>query len=99
MSINAQGQEPSELQHLDKLVIEKLCEFNNSLWKYLAIKYYSEKSNKNITQILRLYQEYGLKNIKVKIDEINSFRLQYKLPEFKNLSSKILKKKVALYKL
>ena len=90
-------QEPLELQYLDKLVIEKLCEFNTTLWKYLAIKYYCEESNNDITQILSLYQDYGLTNIKIKSDDINSFRLQYKLPEFKNLSSKTIKKKVALH--
>lgn len=97
MSINAKGQEPSELLNFDKLVIEKLSEFNTSLWKYLAIKYYSEESDKDIIQLLSLYQDYGLTNIKLKSDDLNSFRLQYNLPDFKTLSSKTMKKKVALH--
>ena len=97
MSANGNVIELSDLQNLDKLVIEKLSEFNTTLWKYLAIKYYSEESDKDIIQILSLYQDYGLTNIKVKSDDINSFRLQYKLPEFKNLSTKTMKKKVALH--
>jgi hypothetical protein len=84
------------VSHINEIVKNKLTEFNSYSWKILALKYYTERFNLEIIELLNYYHSQSSNFIKVNADELSAFRLNADLPIFESLHSKFIKKKVAL---
>ncbi|MAW84261.1 MAG: hypothetical protein CL832_07660 [Crocinitomicaceae bacterium] len=83
--------------NIEKTIINIIAKFNDLSWQLYAVKNYCEKFKIENIQVFRFYKNLLQTKSAIKSDDLNSFRLQSKLPDFKTISSKTIKRKVALH--
>ena len=79
---------------IKKTIDEKLKNFNTQLWKYLAIKFYSEEIKHDVLEVINLYKKIGIKKIKITKDEVNVYKSNHELIPFNSFQLKSNKRKI-----